>query len=386
MMNKRKIAVVTGSRAEYGLLYWLLHEINEDEDLELMLIVTGSHLSEDFGSTFQEIEKDGFNISAKVDILSTEDSPEAMAKSTGKGVQLFAETFKKLQQDILVVLGDRYEIFAAAQAAMFLNIPIAHIHGGELTEGVIDDAIRHAMTKMSHYHFVAAEPYRKRVIQLGENLKHVFNFGAPGLDHIARSKLLSREELEKELDFQFGKLNFLVTFHPVTRETKSPEMVMRELFHALDEFSEAKIIFTKSNADSGGRKINSLIDDYVNKHPDRSKLFILLGIKKYLSVVKQVDVVIGNSSSGLIEAPIVGTPTVNIGDRQKGRLLASSVVCCKDDKNSIINAINKVLSDEFQRSLVHIDSPYGQGDASHKIKEVLKSCSLNVLKKEFFDL
>lgn len=385
-MKKRRIAVVTGSRAEYGLLYWLLHEINEDEDLELMLIVTGSHLSAEFGSTFKDIEKDGFNISAKVDILSTEDSPEAIAKSTGKGVQLFAETLKRLHPDILVVLGDRYEIFSAALAAMFLNIPIAHIHGGELTEGVIDDAIRHAMTKMSHYHFVTAEPYRKRVIQLGENPKHVFNFGAPGLDHIARSKLLSREELEKELDFQFGELNFLVTFHPVTRETKSLEMVMRELFRALDEFSEAKIIFTKSNADSGGIKINSLIDDYVNKHPDRSKLFISLGIKKYLSVVKQVDVVIGNSSSGLIEAPIVGTPTVNIGDRQKGRLLASSVVCCKDDKNSIINAINKVLSDEFQRSLAHIDSPYGQGDASHKIKEVLKSCSLNVLKKEFFDL
>lgn len=384
-MKKRRIAVVTGSRAEYGLLYWLLHEINEDEDLELMLIVTGSHLSAEFGSTFKEIVKDGFNISAKVDILSTEDSPEAVAKSTGKGVQLFAETLKRLCPDILVLLGDRYEIFAAAQAAMFLNIPIAHIHGGELTEGVIDDAIRHAMTKMSHYHFVAAEPYRKRVIQLGEHPERVFNFGAPGLDHIARSKLLSREELEKELDFQFSELNFLVTFHPVTREADGAKEPARELFDVLDKFPEAKIIFTKSNADSGGRKINSLIDDYVSKNPNRSKVFISLGIKKYLSVVKQVDVVIGNSSSGLIEVPMLGTPTVNIGDRQKGRLLASSVVCCKDDKNSIINAINKVLSDEFRCGLSQINSPYGQGDASYKIKEVLKSCSLNVLKKEFFD-
>lgn len=385
MMKKRKIAVVTGSRAEYGLLYWLLREIDEDNDLELVLIVTGSHLSADFGSTFKKIEKDGFHIAAKVDILSKDDTPEAVAKSTGQGVQRFAETLKNLHLDILVVLGDRFEIFAAAQAAMFLNIPIAHIHGGELTAGAFDDAVRHAITKMSHYHFVAAESYRKRVIQLGEDPEQVFNFGAPGLDHVSRSALLSKEVLEKEIGFQFGELNFLVTFHPVTLEVDGPEKSVKELFSALDEFPKAKIIFTKSNADPGGRLIGELIDEYVKQNPGRSKAFTSLGITKYLSAVKYVDVVIGNSSSGLIEVPVMGTPTVNVGDRQKGRLLASSVVGCKDDKNSIVAAINKSLSEGFQSDLAHTDSPYGQGDASHKIKEVLKDCSLDVLKKEFFD-
>ncbi len=384
-MNKRKIAVVTGSRAEYGLLYWLLHEINEDNDLELMLIVTGMHLSADFGSTYKEIEKDGFHIAAKVDILSQEDTPEAVAYSTGQGLLQFTETLNRLKPDILVVLGDRYEILSAALAAMFLNIPIAHIHGGELTVGAVDDAIRHVVTKMSHYHFVATEPYQKRVIQMGEDPSRVFNFGAPGLDHISRSELFSKAEFEKGLDFQFGKINFLVTFHPVTREIDGPEEAVKELLSALDEFPEAKIIFTKSNADSGGRLIGELIDEYVKKNPGRSNVFTSLGIQKYLSAAKYVDVVIGNSSSGLIEVPVVGTPTVNIGDRQQGRLLASSVVCCDVGKNSIIDAVNKALSDEFQHRLPRIDCPYGQGDASYKIKEILKSCSLDVLKKEFFD-
>lgn len=382
----RKICVVTGSRAEYGLLYWLMKGIADDPDLHLQIIVTGMHLSPEFGLTYRVIEEDGFRIDARVEMLLSSDTPVGIAKSIGLGVIGFADAIERLKPDILLVLGDRYEILAAAQAAMVARVPIAHLHGGEATEGLIDEAIRHAVTKMAHLHFVAAEPYRERVIQMGEDTNRVFNFGAPGLDNIFKLDLLDREQLEASLNFKLGKLNFLVTYHPVTLNDKSSSEGMNSLLKALDEFPEAKIIITRPNADTDGRLIIRMIDDYAARQPQRVVVFTSLGQLRYLSAITHVDVVIGNSSSGLVEVPFLKKPTVDIGDRQLGRLKAASVLECDETFEAIKAAIEKALSEPFQRSLAGVESLYGSGNASFRIKECLKGVNLDgILLKKFRD-
>jgi UDP-N-acetylglucosamine 2-epimerase (non-hydrolysing)/GDP/UDP-N,N'-diacetylbacillosamine 2-epimerase (hydrolysing) len=386
-MAKRKICVVTGSRAEYGILYWLLKEIQEDSDLILQVVVTGMHLSVEHGLTYRVIEDDGFAISAKVEMLLASDTPVGIAKSVGVGIMGFADAFAVLKPDIVVLNGDRFDIFAAAQAAMIARIPIAHTHGGEATEGLLDEAIRHSVTKMSSFHFVAAEPYRRRVIQLGESPERVFNVGTPGLDNLKRLKLLDRRDFEKASDFKLGTPTFLVTYHPVTLSKTPPREPMENLLRALNRFPEAKIIFTKANADTEGRIINEMIDQYVHQDPMRAKAFISMGQVLYLSALTHVDVVIGNSSSGLTEAPAVRKATVNIGDRQRGRLRASSVIDCTEDESAIVSAIRKALSPGFREALKNVSSPYGEGNASVKIKKYLKEVNLDdVLMKRFYDI
>ncbi len=386
MTDKRKICVVTGTRAEYGLLCWLMREIRDDPALELQIIATGAHLSPDFGLTYRAIEADGFAIDAKVEMLLASDTPVAIAKSIGLGVIGFADALAVLKPDILVLLGDRYEILAAAQAALVARIPVAHLHGGELTEGAFDDAIRHALTKMAHLHFVAAEPYRRRVIQLGEDPDRVFNFGAPGLDSLHRLTLLGRADLEAALGFAFGAVNLLVTYHPVTLADEDPQAAMAALLAALDAFPQARIIFTRPNADTHGRVINELIDRYIEDRPGRAAAYASLGQLRYLSAVAQVDAVIGNSSSGLSEAPALKKPAVNIGARQQGRLRAASVIDCPAAPDAIRAAISRALSAEFAPVVQAAVAPYGDGDASRRIKEQLKITPLDGLAvKKFYD-
>lgn len=386
-MNKRKICVVTGTRAEYGLLYWLMKEIQKDPVLELQLVVTGMHLSPEFGLTYKKIEEDGFQIDEKVEMLLSSDTPVGIAKSIGLGLIGFADAFARLKPDILVVLGDRYEIFAVAQAAMTARIPIAHIHGGETTAGAIDEAMRHAITKMAHFHFTAAEVYRKRVIQLGEIPERVLNYGAPGLDSLKKITLLDKNAFEKAIDFQLGTLSFLVTYHPTTLSSEGPGKPFDELLKAIGHFSEAKIIFTKANADTSGRIINQKIDEFAEINPFRVKVFTSMGQHLYLSAIKNTDIVMGNSSSGLVEVTALRKPTVNIGARQNGRLKADSVIDCEEKEQAIVLAIKKGLSQEFKKKLENVVCPYGQGDASSNIKEYLKTVSLdNILMKQFYDI
>lgn len=388
-MLKRKICVVTGTRAEYGLLYWLMREIKSDPDLDLQIVVTGAHLSPEFGLTYQEIIKDGFIITAKVEMLLSSDTQVGITKSLGLGIIGFADVLDKIKPDILVLLGDRYEILAAAEAALIAKIPIAHIAGGEATEGLIDEAIRHAVTKMSHLHFVGAEPYRQRVVQLGEHPNRVFNFGTPGLDNVYKCRLLSLEELERSLGFCFGETSFLVTYHPVTLSFTNPEAAVTELLNALDYFKKAKIIFTINNADTHGRIIYQMIDNYVVRNQNRAIAVRSLGQIKYLSTIKYVNVVIGNSSSGLIEVPALKKPTVNLGIRQKGRLQAASVINCNEKAEDIIVAINKALTKEFLQSYIGQPHPYGgeDGAVAVRIKKCLKDVDLRgILYKEFFTI
>lgn len=382
----RKICVVTGTRAEYGLLYWLMKEIQANESLELQIIVTGMHLSPEFGLTYKEIEKE-FTISKKIEMLLSSDTSVGISKSMGLAQISFAEAYAELSPDIVVVLGDRFEIFSAAAAAMIARIPIAHIHGGETTEGAFDEAIRHSITKMSHLHFAAAEECRNRIIQLGEAAEFVFNYGAPGLDSIDNLKLLSKEQLEEAIGFKLGKKNLLVTFHPVTLEQNTAQKQFHQLILALDELEDTRIIFTKANADTDGRIINSMIDEYVSAKPEKAIAFSSLGQLRYLSALRYVDAVVGNSSSGLIEAPSFKIATINIGDRQKGRIKASSVMDCLPSKVEILSAIRQVYAPETQEKLRGTINPYGSGGASKKIGSVLSSVSLaHLLKKRFNDL
>ncbi|MCM3590173.1 UDP-N-acetylglucosamine 2-epimerase [Brevibacillus borstelensis] len=385
-MSKRKICVITGTRAEYGLLYWLMKEIEADLNLELQLIVTGMHLSPEFGLTYRVIENDGFHINEKIEMLMSSDTPVGVTTSIGVGTIGFAQAFERLKPDIVVLLGDRFEILAAAQAAMVARIPIAHLHGGESTEGAIDEAIRHAVTKMSHLHFVSTEVYRKRVIQLGEHPDRVMNVGAIGLDNIRKMTLLSKEGLEQSIGFLLGPKTFLITYHPVTIQKETSSSAMNELLRALDSFSDAKLIFTKPNADTDGRVISQMIDEFVSENRERAIAFTSLGQLRYLSAVKHVDVVIGNSSSGIIEAPYFRKPTVNIGPRQTGRVKPASVVDCEESAESIKAAVGNALSPDFQQRLRSMSFSYGEEYVSGKIKDVLKNCELtSLLRKTFYD-
>ena len=382
----KKICVVTGTRAEYGLLYWLMKEIEADKDLELQLIATGMHLSPEFGLTYQEIEKE-FKINKKIEMLLSSDTSIGISKSMGLAQISFAESYEELKPDIVVVLGDRYEIFSATSAAMIAKIPVAHLHGGEITEGAFDESIRHSITKMSHLHFTATNEYKNRVIQLGEHPNRVFNVGGMGIENIKRLKLLSKVEFEKSIDFKLNKRNILVTFHPVTLENSTAKEQFQELLDAIDKLEDTNIIFTKANSDTDGRIINQMIDDYVAKNFHKSVGFNSLGQLRYLSALQFVDTVVGNSSSGLLEAPSFKIGTINIGDRQKGRIKAESVIDCSANKFDIKKAFEKLYSLEFQNSLVNVRNPYGDGCASKKIIEEIKRVNLeNILKKTFYDL
>lgn len=382
----RKICVVTGSRAEYGLLRWIMEDVRRSQNMELQVIATGMHLSPKFGLTRREIEAHGFSIDREIETLVDSDTPSGVTKSLGLGVIGFADALKELLPDIVVLLGDRYETLAAAMAALMARIPVAHVHGGELTEGAFDDAIRHSITKMSHLHFVALEDYRRRVIQLGENPANVHLVGAMGIDSVRKLDLMNREALEKDLGFEFGKRNLLVAFHPVTLGQTAGEEQLREVLDALAELDDTRLIFTMPNADPGGRVLFEMIESFVDRHPN-ARAYTSLGQLRYLSCMKQVDGMVGNSSSGLMETPAFRKGTVNVGERQKGRLRADSVIDCDPRKDSIAAALKRLYSEEFQHSMKNVVNPYGDGNASEKIVKILATVPLEGLTiKHFFDL
>ena len=386
-MQPRRICVVTGSRAEYGLLQGLIKEIQDSQDLELQLVVAGMHLSPEFGLTYREIEKDGFEIDRKVDMGLTSDTSVGIANSIGLGTIGFGEAFHALKPDLLVLLGDRFELLAAASAALVALIPIAHIHGGELTEGAYDDAIRHSITKMAHLHFTASEVYSSRVIQLGEQPKKVFCVGALGIDNIVRLPLLKKDEVEKYIGLSLKGKSLLVTWHPETLNPKSTYEEFQNLLDVLQNYESINIVFTKSNADNDGSRINQMIDEFVLKYPENVVTHTSLGQLRYLSTLKYVSGVVGNSSSGIIEAPSLQKGTVNIGNRQLGRLRAASVIDCRPDVQSIKNALDTLFSSQFQSSLPKVSSPYGGSDVARKIACILKNCSLDgIVRKRFFDI
>jgi GDP/UDP-N,N'-diacetylbacillosamine 2-epimerase (hydrolysing) len=362
-----------------------MQEISDDPNLTLQVVVTGTHLSSAFGYTVQEIELDGFRPDARVEILTDTDSPAEVTRSMGRGLLGFADVLENISPDVVVVLGDRYEVFIAATAALMACIPIAHIHGGELTEGAVDDALRHSITKMSQLHFVAAGPYRDRVIQLGEDPLSVHLVGGLGIDSIKKISCLSKVELESALGITFAKRSLLITFHPVTLEPEQCQTQMTELLRALGSLTDTTLIFTMPNADSGGREIMSLINDFVEEHKN-SHVFASLGQLKYFSCIEQVDGVIGNSSSGLTEVPTFHKGTINIGNRQKGRIQAESVINCDSNKTDIERAITDLYSPEFQKKLTNVINPYGDGGASHRIVSILREYDVSKgTAKRFFD-
>lgn len=387
MFEKRKICAITGSRAEYGLLYWIMREIESAEDLELQLVVTGMHLESEFGFTYQQIEDDGFQITHKVEMFLSSDSPSGIAKSMGLGIAGFGEVYETLKPDIVLMLGDRFELLAAASAALIAALPIAHVHGGEVTEGAFDEAIRHSITKMSHLHFTSTETYRRRVIQLGENPVRVFNLGAPGLDNVERLDLLNQKALEESIGMKLSPRSLMVTWHPVTLEPGETETGFQALLDVLNPMKGVQVLFTKSNADTGGRVINQMIDKYVSKHSGTAVAHTNLGQLRYLSAMKYVDGVVGNSSSGIIEAPSFATATVNIGDRQRGRVRASSVIDCDPNVTSIASALSQLFDVEFQFSLKNVINPHGAGNVAGNIVSVLRRHSLiDLVKKSFYDV
>lgn len=383
---KKKICVVTGTRAEYGLLSHLMKEIKRQPEFQLQVVVTGMHLSPEFGLTYKEILKDGFEIDQKLEILLSADTASSVTKSIGLGFLGFADTFDKLKPDLLIVLGDRYEILAAASSALIFNIPICHIHGGELTYGAYDDAIRHSITKMAKIHFTATKEYRNRVVQMGEDANFVFEVGGLGVDSILKLPVISKEKLEEELGFSFGKKNLLVTYHPETLSTHTPTKQFEELLAALDQLEETNLIFTHPNSDNGGREIISLIESYVKSH-NNAKSFSSLGQVRYFSCIRYVDGVVGNSSSGLLEVPTFQKGTINIGNRQSGRLKAESIIDVTTSKNSILDGIRQLYSNDFQNRLKFVVNPYGDGQATEKMIQILKKIKFDSLvEKKFYDL
>lgn len=383
----RKIAIFTGTRAEYGLLYWIIKGVHESSRAELQLLVGGMHLSPEFGYTIAQIEQDGFPITERMEFLLSSDSPVALTKSMGLALISASEALQRQKPDLLVILGDRFEALAIAQAAMVARVPVAHLHGGETTEGAIDEAFRHAITKMAHLHFTSTEAYRQRVIQLGENPENVFNYGAPGIDSIVRLPLLNREELSKAIGIEIDSRFFLVTYHPVTLTSDGAISSLSNLLAVLDRYPEHQLIITYPNADTHGRKLIELLEAYKRDNPERVQLVQSLGQLRYLSAMKFCDAVIGNSSSGLIETPTFGNPTLNIGDRQKGRIFASTVINCCDSKNEIESGMKKIMNPDFRQECKKSHNPYGKGDSSEKILETIINQPLeNLINKTFFDL
>lgn len=383
---KRKICVVTGTRAEYGLLFWLLKEIKASKKLELALIATGSHLSPAHGLTYKEIEKD-FQIAEKIAILNECDDKLSVCEAMGRAMAGFGAAYERLKPDIIVLLGDRYEIFCAGAVAAASGIPIAHIHGGESTQGAIDEAFRHSLTKMSHIHFCATDEYKRRIIQLGENPARVYNVGGLGIESIKRLRLLGKKDFESAINFKLGKKNILVTFHAETLEKTSPKAQFKQILNALDELDDTHFIFTGANADSGGKIINEMAQNYCLKNPQKATFVMSLGQLRYLSALKHADIVLGNSSSGLAEAPSFKIATINIGNRQKGRIKAPSVLDSLCEKKAILKAIKKAYSKDFKAKLKSVKNPYENGLASKKILKVLENIKLKgILEKKFYDL
>ena len=382
----RKICFITGSRAEYGLVKNLMQKVVDDPSLEFQLVVTGAHLSLDFGLTYREIELDGFLINHKIDILKKTDSATSISDCMGRAMIGFGAVYDLLKPDILIVLGDRYEIFSAVAVALIAKIPVAHIHGGEKTEGAFDDALRNAITKMSHLHFVAANEYEKRVIQLGEQPDRVFNVGGLGVDNVSSMPLLERTKIEEILGVTFFKKNLLVTYHPETLSASDPTKQMEVLLSVLSELRDTRLIFTFSNPDPFGLNFIKIIEDFVKTH-DNAKIFSSLGSECYLSCLAEVDGVVGNSSSGILEAPSLKTGTINIGDRQRGRLLADSIIQTEPTKKAIKTAIDRLYSKEFQGLLATVESPFGVGGAGDRILNIVRDVRLeNLVKKSFYDL
>ena len=381
---RRKICVITGSRAEYGNLYWLMKEIEADPDLALQLVVTGAHLSPQFGDTWKVIEEDGFSIDERVDIGVGDDTPVGIARSMGLTVSGMGEAFNKLNPDIIVVLGDRYEFLATACAAVIARIPIAHIAGGEVTEGALDDPMRHAITKLASLHFVAAEPYANRVIQLGEMPERVFTVGAPGLDSVDKISLLDQAGMEKALDLPSGSDFLLVTYHPATLGDDDPGLEAQEMLAALDRFPDHRVVITGVNSDPGSNRIAQLLANYVADNSGRAALYPSLGQVLYLSAMKHAAVVIGNSSSGIVEAPAMNRPSVNIGDRQKGRLRAASIIDCAGKADDIADAINRALDPAFREGFLGMVTPYGAGGAAKKTTDAVKAADLSQITRTSF--
>ena len=386
-MNKRKIAIFTGTRAEYGLLYWIIKEIDESKNLELILMVGGTHLSHEYGMTIDQIHKDGFPISDKLEFILSSGTPVGISKSMALALISSAESFERNTPDLLIVLGDRFEALAITQSAMIARVPIVHIHGGETTEGLIDEAIRHSITKMSHFHFTSTDEYRKRVIQLGENPDNVFNYGAPGIDSIKKIKLLNKRELSKKIHFSLNTPYFMVTYHPVTLSNSGGEEELNHLLQALDFYPNFNLIVSYPNADTNSRALIEGLEAYKNTNPERVYLSHSLGQLKYLSLLKHAELAIGNSSSGLIEAPSFKIPTINIGYRQSGRITGNTVISCDAKVKDIKKSIDKAISRGFKEKIKNSKNPYGDGKSSKKIVNFVKKVDLNnILMKSFFNL
>lgn len=382
----RKICFVTGTRAEYGLLSRLMRLVKEDKDLQLQVIATNMHLMPEYGETYKEIEKDGFTIDKKVYMHKPSDDAHGIISSMAEEMQGMNDALSELKPDILVLLGDRYEILVAAQVALIHRVPIAHIHGGEVTEGAFDDAIRHSVTKMSSLHFTSCEEYRHRVIQMGEQPSRVFDVGSLGVENIKAVPLMTKDELEASLDFKIDTQTILVTYHPVTLGG-DPAKDIREFLDALDQFKDLKVIFTMPNSDTGRDAIALAVENYVEKHSNRAMAYTSLGLKRYLSTLQFVKAAVGNSSSGIIEVPSFGIPTLNIGDRQKGRLASKSVVNCGTSKDEVIAGLKLCLSEEMQKAAKTYENPYAKPDTANLIYQELKNVELAGLNlKTFYDL
>lgn len=382
----RKICFVTGTRAEYGLLSRLMRLVRDEEDTQLQVVATNMHLMPEYGETYKEIEKDGFHIDKKVYMRKKSDDAHGIVASMVEEMQGMNDAFSELMPDILVLLGDRYEILVAAQVALIHRIPIAHIHGGEITEGAFDDAIRHSVTKMSSLHFTSCEEYRHRVIQMGEQPSRVFNVGSLGVENIKAVPLMDKDELETSLGFKIDTQTILVTYHPVTLGGNPTEDI-REFLDALEEFKSLKVIFTMPNSDTGRDAIVLAIEDYVQKHRGEAKSFTSLGLKRYLSTLQFVKAVVGNSSSGIIEVPSFGIPTLNIGNRQKGRLASKSVVNCGTSKNEVIAGLRYCLSEEMQMAAKNYENPYATPNTAQLIFQEIKNVELTGLNlKTFYNL
>lgn len=382
----RKVCFVTGTRAEYGLLSRLMNLVKEDNDLQLQVIATNMHLMPEYGETYKEIEKDGFSIDKKVYMHKPSDDAHGIISSMAEEMQGMNDALAELNPDILVLLGDRYEILVAAQVALIHRIPIAHIHGGEVTEGAFDDAIRHSVTKMSSLHFTSCEEYRHRVIQMGEQPSRVFNVGSLGVENIKAVPLMGKEELETSLDFKIEGQTILVTYHPMTLGSNSAKDI-HEFLDALEEFKDLKVIFTMPNSDTGRDAIALAIENYVQKHQGQAKAFTSLGLKRYLSTLQYVKAAVGNSSSGIIEVPSFGIPTLNIGDRQKGRLASKSVVNSGTSKEEVIVGLKYCLSEKMQKAANNYENPYAKPNTAQLIFQELKIVELKGLNlKTFYDL